>query len=91
MDCFGHSQIWLSVVFNDTIIHLYRQFRKTLKWDEKRLTFEKLSEYALAIHNFDGGNCFWSFIDGTLNTTCRPLVDKKEFYSGYKRKHGYKY
>lgn len=91
MDRFGHSRTWLSVVFNDTIIHLYRRFRKMLEWDDKRLTFEKLSEYALAIHNFGGGHSFWGFIDGTLNATCRPIIDQQEFYSGHKRKHGYKY
>lgn len=91
MDWFGHSRTWLSIVFNDIIIHLYRQFRKTLEWDGKRLTFEKLAEYTLAIHNFGGGHCFWGFIDGTLNAICRPLVDQKEFYSGHKRKYRYKY
>ena len=91
MDRFGHSQTWLFVVFNDTIIYLYRRFRKTLEWDEKRLTFEKLSEYALAIHNFRGGHCFWGFIHRTLNATYRLLVNQKEFYFGHKQKHGYKY
>lgn len=91
MDRFGHSRTWLSIVFNDTIIHLYRQYRKTLEWDAKRLTFEKLSEYAWAIHNLGGGHCFWGFIDGTLNATCRPVVDQEEFYSGHKQKYGYKY
>lgn len=91
MDRFGHSRTWLSVIFNDTIIHSYWRFRKMLEWDDKRLTFEKLSEYALAIPNFGGGHCFWRFIDGTLNATCRPIIDQQEFYLGYKWKHEYKY
>lgn len=91
MDKLGYSRSWLSVIFNDTIIHLYRRFRKTLEWDDKRLTFEKLSEFALAIHSLGGGHCFWGFIDGTLNATCRPDLDQQEFYSGHKRKHGYKF
>lgn len=91
MDHFGHSRSWLSIVFNDTLIYLFRRYRKKLEWDEKRLTFEKLSTYAMAIHHFGGGSCFWGFIDGTLNATCRPLVDQEQYYSGHKRKHGYKY
>lgn len=91
MDRFGYSRTWLSIIFNDTIIHLYRQYRKTLEWDAKRLTFEKLSEYALAIYNLGRRHCFWDFIGGTLNTTCRPVVDQEEFYFGHKQKYGYKY
>ena len=71
IDRFGHSRTWLSIVFNDTIMYLYRQFRKMLKWEGKKLTFEKLSEYSLAIHNFGGRHCFWGFINGSLNTTFR--------------------
>lgn len=45
----------------------------------------------MAIHNLGGGSCFWGFIDGTLNATCRPILDQEQFYSGHKQKHGYKY
>ena len=76
MDRFGHSRTWLSVIFNDTIIHLYRRYRRILEWDDRRLTFKKLLEYSMAIHNLGGGYCFWGFIDGTLNATCRPVVDQ---------------
>ena len=89
MDRFGHSRTWLSIIFNDTIIHLYRRFKKTLEWDEKRLTFAKLSEFSLAIYHLGGGHCFWGFIDNTLNATCRPVVDQRQFYSRHKQKHGY--
>ena len=47
MDCFSHSRSWLSVIFNDTMIHLYRRFKKSLEWDERRLTNAELSEYSL--------------------------------------------
>lgn len=91
MDQFGHSRTWLSIIFNDTLIHLYQRYRKKLAWDEKRLTFAQLSIYSQAIHNLGGGSCFSGFIDGTLNATCRPVLDQEQFYSGHKRKHGYKY
>lgn len=91
MNQFGHSRTWLSIVFNDTLIHLYRRYHKMLAWDDRRLTFAKLSSYAIAIHSLGGGSIFWGFIDGTLNATCRPVLDQEEFYSGHKRKHGYKF
>lgn len=74
MDRYGCSQTWLSIICNDTILYLYCCFRKRLEWDE-RLTFDKLSEFSLAIHRLGGEHCFWGFIDGTLNATCRPVVD----------------
>lgn len=89
MDRFGHSRTWLSIIFNDTIIYLYRRYRWILEWDDRRLIFEKLSEYSMAIHSLGRGYCFWGFIDGTLNAICRPVVDQQQFYSGHKKKHGY--
>lgn len=93
MDRFGHSRTWLCIVFNDTIIHLYRRYRKMLAWDNKRLTFERLSAYSQAIHNLGGGSCFWGFIDGSLDATCRPVLDQQGVRSGHTsiQKHGYKY
>lgn len=35
MDRFGHSRTWLSIVFNDTIIHLYQRYRKSLHRTKK--------------------------------------------------------
>lgn len=45
----------------------------------------------MPIYHLGGGSCFWGVIDGTLNATCRPVIDQEQFYSGHKRKHGYKY
>ncbi len=45
----------------------------------------------MAIHNMGGGSIFWGFIDGTLNATCPPLIDQKQFYSDHKQKYGYKF
>lgn len=28
MDRFGYSRTWLSIIFNNTLIHLYRRYRK---------------------------------------------------------------
>lgn len=91
IDRFGYSQTWLLIVFNDTMIHFYRHYQKKLAWDSQRLIYEKFLSYAMAIHNFGGGSCFWGFINGTLNATCQPVLDQKQFYLGYKRKYGYKF
>ena len=40
IDRFGHRRTWLSIVFNDTLIHLFRRYRKKLEWDADRITFE---------------------------------------------------
>lgn len=88
MNRLGHSRTWLSIVFNDTIIHIYWHYRKKLAWDDKRLTFAQLMIYSQAIYYFRGGFCFWGFIDDTLNATCRPMMlDQQEFYSGHKQKY----
>lgn len=75
MNQFGHSQSWLSIIFNDIIIYIYWKFKKKLEWDEERLTFAQLSEYAMAIHALGGGHIFRDFIDETFNAICRPVVD----------------
>lgn len=75
MNQFGHSRTWFSIFFNDTLIHLYRRYSKMLAWDDRRLTFAKLSSYAMAIHSLGGGLIFWGFINCTLNATCRPVLD----------------
>lgn len=62
-----------------------------LAWDDKKLTFEQLLVYSQAIHNLGGSSSFWSFIDGTLNTTYWLVLDQQKFYLGHKQKYGYKY
>lgn len=47
MDKFGHSRSWLSVIFNDTIIHLYRRFRKPLNGMTKGLPLKNYQSLLL--------------------------------------------
>lgn len=58
IDQLGHNRTWLFIIFNDTIINLYCQYWKTLEYNTKRLTFEKLSKYALAIYNLSKKHYF---------------------------------
>lgn len=79
------------MVFNDTIIYLYRIFKQILEWDEQKLIFAKISDYSLAIYKLGRWYYFWVFIDGTLNITCQPVLNQQYFYFGYKQKYDYKF
>lgn len=35
-------------------------------------------------------NC-WAFIDGTVRPICRPTINQRDYYSGYKKVHCVKY
>ena len=99
MDQFGHSRTWLCIVYVDTCKYLARRYQSLLAWDDKRLHYDTLRGYADAIQTFGGGPCFWGWINGTIQDTCRPgdplrgegRLNQKDFYSGHKRKHGFKF
>lgn len=92
MSRFGHSRSWISVIFQDTIVYLFRRFRRILQWDEDRLTYTRLSRYAYSIYKRGiTGLSIWGWIDGTFIETCRPEVDQEYYYSGHKKAHGFKY
>ena len=55
---FCHSRTWLSIVFNNTLIHLYCHYQKKLEWDEKKLTYETFFSYVMTIYNPRGSSCF---------------------------------
>ena len=65
MNKFEHNRLWLSIIFNNTIIYLYKRYRKMLTWDETRLTLSKLKIYSYAIFVIEEGYCFWDYIDET--------------------------
>ena len=47
--------------------------------------------YNAAIEETGGVKGVWGFIDGTLRPVCRPTEDQRTWYSGYKKKHAFKY
>lgn len=87
---FGRSYGWISTIFNDVLQHLYRRYNAIIDWHPS-LTHERCSQYA-GIFEADGGipGC-WGCIDGTFRAFCRPIRNQRIFYSGYKKKHGFKY
>ena len=91
---FGRSSGWISIVFNETIMHLARKHQRLLLWDENRLTLDTMRRYAAAIEATGGPNTVWGFVDGTIRGFSRPQakgMDQRDWWSGYKKVHGMKF
>ena len=78
-------------MFNDITTHLVRRFRKLLYWDDRRLSLEKIKEYAKAIKGVVDADRVWGFIDGTMRPFCRPGENQQKYYSGHKKQHDFQY
>ncbi|KAF8242091.1 hypothetical protein K440DRAFT_526555, partial [Wilcoxina mikolae CBS 423.85] len=91
INIFGYSRTYLSLVFNDTLLHLGQCFKKLLYWDEGRLTAVKIQEYAQAVEAVAGARGVWGFIDGTMRPFCRPGDNQQDYYSGHKKHHGFQF
>ena len=62
-----------------------------LYWDKNQLTHQKINDYARAIEETGGVRGIWGFIDGTLRIMCRLTENQKFWYSGYKKRHAFKF
>ena len=71
-DVFGRSCTWISVVFNDVVLHLYNRWQARLHWNPDWLTYERIRGFAEAINRQEGGDIYWGYIDGTARRICRP-------------------
>ena len=91
MQLFRWSRSWLSIVFNDVIVHLVTRYSDRMQWDEARLSRGTLLRYSEAIHQAGGGQNIWGFIDGTMRAICRPKANQRLYYSGYKKCHAIKF
>ena len=90
---FGRSMAFLSSVYADTVEHLCRRYGRMLRW-HPILQYRRLRQYSRAIGRaggWRGRGTIWGFIDGTFRGTCRPEEEQRLLYSGYKRRHGFKY
>jgi DDE superfamily endonuclease len=54
------------------------------------LTYERLEPSASELNSL-GSSSIWGSIDGTVRNMCRPTRHQERCYSGYKKKHGFKY
>lgn len=90
---FRRSKAWISSVYSDVIQYIYSRYQGILEW-HPRLTYERLREFAIAIHRRLGypleAARIWGFVDGTFRAICRPSKEQRRYYSGHKKKHGIK-
>jgi hypothetical protein len=71
---------------------IYNRWKHLLFFDARRLTPEKLEDYAYVIHQKGApASNVWGFIDGTLRATARPVRNQRLVYNGWKRHHGLKF
>ena len=87
---FGRSLAWLSSVYTDAIIHLTMRYKPILEW-HPTIDYRRIREYGRALNDAGGGGLIWGFIDGTFQGVCRPTEEQRDYYSGYKKRHGVKY
>jgi hypothetical protein len=94
---FHRDETTISRAFNAALKHVDAIASKILFWDARRLTPEKLRQFAQVIreHSVEertlGG--IFGFIDGTFVEIARPSDAEAQLasYSGYKREHGIKF
>ena len=55
------------------------------------LTHQRCSYYAGIFEQAGGIPGCWASVDGTFRAFCRPIWNQRTYYSGYKKKHGFKY
>ncbi|EED14499.1 hypothetical protein TSTA_121430 [Talaromyces stipitatus ATCC 10500] len=87
---FGRSFGYISTIFNDVLQHLYRRYKRLLEW-HPLLTQERCKAYAQILEAQGAIPRGWGCIDGTFRATCRPSKNQRIAYSGYKKRHGFKY
>ena len=90
MHNFDHSKTWLSVIFNDIVLHLTRKYEKMLWWF-KRLIYDLIMKFAMTLYESEKSHCFWDFIDDIDRFICkfmnRDMNEQREFYSEHKHFH----
>ena len=85
---FRVSRSYISSITNTLVDYLYGLFKEKLFWDHKRLTLQKLQQYAKAIEKSAGVVNIWGFIDGTVRPIARPIAEQ---YSGHTGSYGMKF
>jgi hypothetical protein len=90
---FHKSESFLSSIFNDVILYLYKRYRDIIQWHSMLNNYRRLRRYAKTISRELESKelCFWDFIDGTFREVARPLTEQNEMYSDYKKKHDIKF
>ena len=81
----------ISAIIHTFLLALYRLSLPYLT--TPRIWLPRMQYYSDLIYDKSNGavQTVWSFIDGTLRPTCRPLYYQESAYSGHKRCHGLKF
>ena len=87
---FGRSRAWISSVSNDILTFLSKRFTRQIEW-HPTITSRRVKHYARCLDEYGGAGQVWGFIDGTSIAICRPTIDQKLCWSGYKKKHVIKF
>ena len=91
-ETFGMSKSAVSEILLWEIDFLVNRYREVLTLDTRRLTAERIAEFAAAIRDKGAPVAkVWGFIDGTFRKTCRPSLFQRVVFSGHKRAHGLKF
>jgi DDE superfamily endonuclease len=89
---FGRSAAYISAVFNDVVEYLFLRYKGIIEW-HPTITYERCRFFAAKLEHQSRTKTpgIWGFLDGTFRVICRPTTGQRIFYSGYKKKHGFKY
>jgi len=89
---FGRSAAYISAVFNDVVEYLFLRYKGIIEW-HPTITYERCRFFAAKLEHQSRTKTpgIWGFLDGTFRVICRPTTGQRVFYSGYKKKHGFKY
>ena len=88
---FGRDPSAMSRIIRKTLRLIFQRWRHILRWDNNRLTREKLAGCANAIGAKGGHRSVFGFLDGTVRKICRPTFGQRSMYNGHKRFHALKY
>ena len=85
------SAIWLSAIYNTTVLHLWRRWSRRLAWNPALLERRRLLRYARHVESAGGGPLYWGFVDGTARRTCRPGRQQAVAHNGHKKVHCFRF
>ncbi|KAJ6494600.1 hypothetical protein DFH09DRAFT_1290631 [Mycena vulgaris] len=85
---FGWERSRFSRITRLTALIIWDRWKHLMRFDPNRLTREKLTEFAAAVHrNGAPLDLIAAMIDGTLRGNARPTRNQRILYNGWKRIH----
>lgn len=89
---FGRPREIVSMTIKWMVNYIYKNFCYLLKFDQSRLTPQKLEYFAKCVYQKGAPlSTVYAFIDGTVRPNSRPGLGQKLFFNGHHRIHALKY